>query len=175
MTVPVLEAAKFLGKKSKWRLSNLEMQKIIYLAHMMHLGSEDAPLVYGYFEAWDYGPVHPELYHYVKMFGAGPITNDLGLFDFIDSPSAGSERNALKAVLDSFPPGSGPGLVAATHWDEGAWRKLYEPEKSHIIIPNEDICEEFNARLRRVCKKKNKGSKGSKKSSSKRSKVSATD
>ena len=60
MAVSALSAGKRLGKHSGWTLSNLAMQKLLYIAHMYHLGMYDAtPLVTGHFEAWDYGPVHP--------------------------------------------------------------------------------------------------------------------
>ncbi|RWO77206.1 type II toxin-antitoxin system antitoxin SocA domain-containing protein [Mesorhizobium sp.] len=67
MTLHVLSAAKHLAKQSGWSLSNLELQKILYLAHMFYLGRTGEPLVSGHFEAWDYGPVHPDLYHRVKV------------------------------------------------------------------------------------------------------------
>ena len=91
MTVTVLEAGKQMGRYSGWKLSNLEMQKIVYLVHMFHLGRNDRPLVYGYFEAWNLGPVHPDLYHFVKGFGARPINNNSGMFDFIEDMEAGTE------------------------------------------------------------------------------------
>ena len=75
MTISVLEAAKYLGGRSRWSLSNLKMQKLIYIAHMFHLGIYKKELVHRFFEAWDYGPVHPDLYHYAKVFGADPVDN----------------------------------------------------------------------------------------------------
>ena len=63
MTTSVLTVAKRLGEQSDWSLSNLAMQKLSYIAHMVHLASFDGePLVFGNFEAWDLGPVHPQLY-----------------------------------------------------------------------------------------------------------------
>lgn len=38
MTVSVLSAAKTLAEMTDWNLSNLEMNKILYLAHMLRLG-----------------------------------------------------------------------------------------------------------------------------------------
>ena len=143
MTIPILEGAKFIGKRSGWRLSNLEMQKIIYIAHMFHLGQQGSPLVYGYFEAWDYGPVHPDLYHYVKSFGAAPINNNLGIFDFFEDLEEGKERQLLDSAVKAFPPNSGPKLVAIAHWRNGAWKKHYAPGERNIIIPNEDILQEY--------------------------------
>ena len=58
MTIDVLQAAKCLGRMSSWRFSNLELQKIIYISHMLYLGQEEKPLVEGYFQVWNYGPAH---------------------------------------------------------------------------------------------------------------------
>mgnify|MGYP006283548483 CR=1 FL=1 len=89
MTVSVLSAAKRLAARSGWTLSNLELQKILYLAHMVHLGRTDgAPLVHGLFEAWDYGPVHPDLYHRVKIFGSSPVKNIPGFNFEVQLPEA---------------------------------------------------------------------------------------
>ena len=75
MTISVFAAAKHLGKQTGWSIWNLDMQKILYIAHRYHLFKYDEPLVDGLFEAWNYGPVHPELYHYAKAFGANPVKN----------------------------------------------------------------------------------------------------
>ena len=125
MTIPVLQAAKQLCSESKWTLSNLELQKIIYITHMVYLGTHSEQLVFGDFQAWRYGPVHPELYHFLKRYGAKPINNELGIFNFFEDLSDGNEKDALNAAVDAFPAGSGPKLVAITHWEKGAWTKLY--------------------------------------------------
>ena len=73
MASSVYLAAKQLGKVSKWSLTNLEMQKLIYLAHMLHLGQEKSPLIEERFQAWHYGPVQPDLYQQLKIFGSNPV------------------------------------------------------------------------------------------------------
>ena len=39
MSIDVLQAAKYLAQKSGWDLTHLELQKMIYLAHMVFLVS----------------------------------------------------------------------------------------------------------------------------------------
>ena len=74
MTVNVLNAAAHLIERSNQSLSNLELQKLLYLAHMFYMGRYDGePLVHGEFEAWDYGPVHPTLYQRARTFGSNPV------------------------------------------------------------------------------------------------------
>lgn len=143
MTVPVLSAAKRLAERSGWTLSNLELQKILYLAHMFHLGRTGGePLVPGYFEAWDYGPVHPDLYHRAKVFGSDPVANIF--YGNVDLPE-GAERAILDEAYDSLGK-LGPGrLVNATHRKDGAWAVNYIPGVRHRPIPNSDILAEYQA------------------------------
>jgi len=140
MPISILSAAKYLAAKSGWSLSNLELQKILYLAHMFHLGRHGKPLVRETFEAWDYGPVQPALYHKAKMFGSDPVKN---IFHSIPDIPAGTEREIIDEALISLG-NAGPGrLVNATHHEGGAWYRNYLPGIRHCIIPNEDILAEY--------------------------------
>jgi len=141
MTVPVLSAARRLASRSGWTLSNLELQKLLYLAHMFYLGrTHGDPLVPGRFEAWDYGPVHPDLYHKAKIFGSDPVED---IFHANAELPPGPERDILDEAYDSLGH-AGPGqLVNATHRPGGAWDKNYLPGVRHCIIPNDDILAEY--------------------------------
>ncbi len=141
MTAPVLQAAKHLAKRSGWSLSNLQLQKILYLAHMFHLGRTGGePLVTGCFQAWDYGPVHPVLYHRAKVFGADPVEN---IFHDQASLPAGAVRDILDEAWDSLKGVTAAGLVAATHREGGAWSRHYRPRSRGVIIPDQDILAEY--------------------------------
>ena len=142
MSIYVLQAAKFMADRSGWTLSNLELQKILYIAQMFHLGRHGTSLVGGNFEAWDLGPVHPVLYHEVKRFGADPVTE-------INCPGGieeGTEKELLKEAVDELSKRTGGQLVSITHWEEGAWAKNYIPGARGRIIPTEDIIDEYRHR-----------------------------
>ena len=142
MTVSAVAAAKRLAERSGWALSNLELQKILYLAHMFHMGRNDGrPLVSGNFQAWDYGPVHPTLYHHVKVFGASPVAN---LFRGVPDVQEGTtEAQILDEALDELASATPGRLVAVTHRKGGAWERNYVPGGRNIVIPNEDILREY--------------------------------
>lgn len=140
MPVPVLASAKRLGERSGWSLSNLKMQKLLYLAHMFHLGRTGKPLVDGQFEAWDYGPVHPVLYQKVKIFGSSPVEN---IFHSVPDLGDGEEAELLDKAVEQLSDAAIGRLVAATHWDKGAWATHYRPGGRHIVIPNEAIRQEY--------------------------------
>lgn len=140
----VMNAARALGQMSGWSLSNLTMQKTLYIAQMFQLGRNLPPIFDDHFEAWDYGPVVPKLYHKLKMFGAKPVR------DILYETPLGPEDPGYQALRDayattkSFP---GSKLVAITHWDGGAWAKRYVPNKRGRVILNSDIKQEFHDRM----------------------------
>lgn len=71
MAITTRQATKLICNISGWSVSNLQLQKILYISHMYNLGvTEGDPLITDNFEAWDYGPVIPTLYHEVKGFGS---------------------------------------------------------------------------------------------------------
>lgn len=141
MTVSPLSAARHLAEISGWTLSNLQLQKMLYIAHMRHLGQTGSPLVKGHFEAWDYGPVHRDVYNVVRMFGADPVKD---VFHNVRSLKDGStERDIIESSYQRLKHVSPGGLVNATHKKSGAWYANYRPGVRGIVIPNEDVLSEY--------------------------------
>ena len=149
MELKALSAAKRMCMYSGWSITNLTLQKILYLAHMYYLGIYEKPLVDGHFQAWNYGPVHPEIYHYVKVFGASPIGN---IFRSIEDPPEGDRREMIDLAVDQLSNTKPGTLIALTHRNYGAWAKYYMLDKPYVIIPNEDIENEY----KELQKRKNK-------------------
>jgi uncharacterized phage-associated protein len=136
-------AAEYICRKSGWTVTQLALQKILYLAHMVHLGRGNGPLVSGNFEAWDYGPVHPALYQKVKAFGAKPIPNVF----WSTEPVFGSHKEILDEACDNLL-GQSPGsLVQNTHRPDGAWALHYSPIARNIVIPTSAIIDEYKKRV----------------------------
>lgn len=141
MTVNVLDAAHHMAVRSDWSLSNLKLQKLIYLSHMFYMGRQEGePLVHGSFEAWDYGPVHPELYHKVKVYGSDPVKTILAGPVL---PPESSEAAILNEAYDALGNTRAGQLVNATHKKGGAWDINYIPGARRVIIPNSDILMEY--------------------------------
>ncbi len=147
MPVSVFAAAKYIGILSDWSKTNLELQKIIYIAHMLHLGKYKSPLVQGRFQAWNLGPVHPVLYHKAKIFGDNPVENIFrGVPDLDDRQPETRTLNSTFNLVSEF---SGSRLVAITHWEHGAWASNYKPSTFGVEIPNDDIINEYERRKER--------------------------
>ena len=110
------------------------------MAHRYYLGETGNLLCDSEFEAWDYGPVLPDVYHECKVFGNKPVKHG-----FIYSRPFNEQDeewgviagayNALKDVPEWR-------LVAATHLVGGVWADVYKPGVRGIKIPNEGIAKE---------------------------------
>lgn len=145
MSIATEAAAKRACARANWQLTNLQLQKILYVAHMVTLGKLGKPLLREQFEAWDYGPVLPTLYNRAKMFGRNAV-QDIFLIDVDGHPEAVGILDSVVDRLKSWSPGQ---LVAYTHEPVGAWAKHYSVGKRGVIIPNEDISDEFRRRAGR--------------------------
>lgn len=142
--VSPLAAARHLCELSDWVLTNLELQKILYLAHMRYLGETGEPLIAGTFEAWDYGPVLPPVYEAVKVYGGNVIGNVFGGVGKIGDPDIVRALDTTYDQLKSFTAGQ---LVEETHWRNGAWAAVYKPGRRGIPIPNNLIKWEYDNRV----------------------------
>lgn len=138
--------AKYICEKGAWKVSNLQLQKLMYMSQMIYMGRHDgARLIDAEFQAWDYGPVIPELYKRVRMFGAGYIRDVF----FAARPFKPDDhrRETLDYVADGLlhlRPGE---LVDITHWKHGAWASNYVSGIRSITIPDRDIAAEYHRRI----------------------------
>ncbi len=117
MTVSIFTIAKRLCEQSDWKLSNLELQKIAYICHMFYMGEHEKhePLSGGIFQAWDYGPVDPDMYHLLKAFGSGHVQPESLEFP-ADIPKSHPGTKYLDEAVEFLPRNR---LVAITHWERG--------------------------------------------------------
>lgn len=136
-------AARRFCERSDWTLTNLELQKMLYLAHMQYMGQTNGSrLMDETFEAWDYGPVSPEVYWYVRDFGRAPIKNIFHGVETISGPIATYLDNAYDALSKR----TSSQLVGITHWKDGAWARIYRPGARGIPIPDDEILAEYRRR-----------------------------
>lgn len=139
---------KYICDRGGWKVTNLQLQKLLYMTQMLHMGrAEGERLVETDFEAWDYGPVSPALYHKVKMFGDTPVENVFREARGFTNTDA--RRKIMDEVCDKLLRKRPGELVNITHWSEGAWAKHYVPGTRGIPIPDDAIAGEYRARLKR--------------------------
>lgn len=136
MPLSALEAAKKTCQRTRWGLSNLVLQKILYLAQLRYKRDHlHQRLISASFEAWDYGPVIPEVYHQVKAFGSDPVRN---VFHSVNDEPGPFDADLFVSV-DLLARKSPAQLVALTHRSRGAWADFYRPDIKGIVIPDSAI------------------------------------
>ena len=146
----MLDEADRLGIK----LTNLALQKLLYFAHGVFLNERKQPLVSGYFEAWQYGPVHPTAYKAFKEAESGPImfraqSQDVltGQLRPIASATEPEATRVVQRVLLSYgrlPPGR---LVDVSHAKNSPWSFVVDKSRTSVAfglrIPDSVILERF--------------------------------
>lgn len=137
-------AAKYLCQISGWRISNLQLQKLLYLTDMNYTGQTGQRLLDEDFEAWDYGPVLPSLYHQCKSFGSKAVPDIFWGVSSIEGSNEAVWLNVAWQNLREQTPGQ---LVENTHWEGGAWAKHYAPGAKGVKIPTGDMIDEYRRRV----------------------------
>lgn len=146
MTVDTISAAKHLCKISNWSVTNLQLQKVLYMADMNFVGQGKGRIVPEDFEAWDYGPVLPSLYHHCKAFGSKPLRD---IFWGAEDISGTAEAKMLEVAWENLKDRAPFELVATTHSPLGAWIKKYVPGARQIKISTDDMINEYRQRRSR--------------------------
>ena len=122
-------------------LSNLKLQKLVWYCQGFFSALTNTSLFDDEFEAWEHGPVIPNLYHEFKQFERNPI--DLTISNDIESKFTEEEIEIINEVNDVFGKYSAWTLRNMTH-DEQPW---LDYEASAGLIPFRDILSYFKTRL----------------------------
>lgn len=129
-------------------LNPMQLLKLVYIAHGWSLAITDEPLIKNRIEAWDYGPVIPDLYHEVKQFGRGSISS----YDHLPFILIESELFPLiNQVIDAYGSLKAFELSALTHKLGTPWNKIKENWNNGLgkrlvrnpLIPNDEIKKHF--------------------------------
>src|ERR1700730_5601623 len=147
-----IKRALAAGKK----LTPMQLQKLLYLAHGWNLAVTGNPLIDDKFEAWEWGPVNRRLYEALRAFGAQPVDRLLHWGE--DSPFSSGEPAGVAiqemtdeegAVIDRSWRAYGDypafALSALTHEQGTPWAKTYRKGRNRAVSNNE--IQEYFIRL----------------------------
>ncbi len=133
-------------------LTNMQVQKLVYIANGFHLGFTGKPLTYDKINAWQFGPVIPCLYEALRKFGNGPVTGKLEAEDVI--PDNSFAFKVIDQVWQAYGKMSGSRLSALTHLPGSPWHKTWERDENRFgVIPVEMIADHYRERLNNVAEK----------------------
>lgn len=148
-----LELAKKDGKK----LTQMQLQKLVYFAYGWYLAITGKRLIDERVEAWGWGPVIPSIYQAFKRFGSSPITEPAAEVGFrsgkagfypIRIQSSDSEedtlaRQVVKRVWDIYGKYSASALSKMTHAPDSPWSRTPDKEIKGTDISDDLISEYF--------------------------------
>lgn len=134
-------------------VSNMKLQKLLYFAHAVYLGTQNKPLISESPEAWQFGPVFPSVYHEFKGFRADPIDCYATDFNFknleierVEPPEDTEVLALLKSVWETYGQMSAIKLSALSHVPGGPWDRVRKEANGSVSadIPNSYIQEDFS-------------------------------
>jgi uncharacterized phage-associated protein len=134
----------FLSKRDGRVVTNMQLQKLVYIAHGYSLALMEEPLINNDVHAFQYGPVYPKLYKKLSLYGSGDVRESVKSEDKIDPSS--QEFDLIEAVWDMYGKMSGAKLSTLTHMDDTPWHKIWHT-KQFAIIPNDLIKTHYQAKV----------------------------
>ncbi len=115
-------------------VTGLALQKMLYDTQKSSLCMTGKPLFSDNFEAWDLGPIIPDVYWYFCGFGSMPI--DMEYDVHIDS----ADRELIDRIIEQDHLAKPWKLAEAMQKKGGAWEKVYADGRGrYLIIPKEMI------------------------------------
>jgi len=141
-----------LAKNDNETLSQIKLQKLVYISHGFNLAIRNAPLIDEDIEAWEYGPVIISLYNEFRGFGVDPISKEAteitinDNFDFIYEVPCVSDtytKTLITTVWSKFKIYSGSNLSDLTHQIGTPWSDT----PSQSIINSDTIRNHYLAML----------------------------
>ncbi|MBC6418725.1 MAG: SocA family protein [Prochloron sp. SP5CPC1] len=112
-------------------ITNLKLQKLLYYAQGFYLALYDKPLFGEQIEAWQYGPVVPEVYHIYKQYKSNPLSQP---DDFDIDKYDTDTQELLDEVYEVYGQYTAPMLMRFTH-QEPPWKTTPLTEEiSHSLM-----------------------------------------
>ncbi len=137
-------------------LTQMQLQKLVYIANGWNLAIHGQPLTADQPQAWTYGPVYSELHRALKGFGRAPVTREIRNEDFIpgvfdDAPNtpavanlSDDERAVVERVYADYGRFHAFQLSALTHREGTPWTQVYKDGLGKFDeIPSEMIRDHF--------------------------------
>lgn len=140
-------------------VTNLALNKILFFAHADWLDTFKRRLSSLAFEAWQYGPVVPLIYHQFKHHGNQTIDSRASMLDLdtggditVPYDSLNLDLDHLHKIVSQYGHYSPSTLVQLSHIEGGAWDIVWNssPRQNFgMVIPDSLISETIRSRTPR--------------------------
>lgn len=146
----VLDVARYIinySNEKGYGVSNLRLQKLLYFVQAYYLAFTDShePCFSDVIEAWEFGPVVPQVYHEFKCYGSGNIPTINSYFDYdenaiwsikripyVSNVIPENDKKIIQGVVEQFSNYSTSALVELTH-KQKPWRSVYDRSQKNEI------------------------------------------
>lgn len=119
--VTVAKYVIFRCHKDEYTISNLKLQKLLYFVQAEFLVDKNEPCFGEKIEAWDFGPVVPEVYQRFKIYGSANIPFFEGIVSFSISEK---DKRIIDEIIKECAKYSAASLVEITH-NQSPWKEAY--------------------------------------------------
>jgi uncharacterized phage-associated protein len=138
-----------------FELTNLRLNKLLYLIHGWGLTSRRDGLIRNHFLAWMHGPVVRPVYDTFKAYGEKKITEPATYLDYLSGENrpvayddiSAADTEIIERVFASYDRYTTGQLVDLTHVKGGPWEVIYsawaKDNKLNLRIPNDLIRAHF--------------------------------
>lgn len=142
-------------------LTQMQLQKLVYIAHGWCLELIDRPLTEDKIEAWQYGPVYEDLWEALRRYGRDPVNEPIKVGDYgwnFLGPDAdkvaiaeldNDERALIEKVFESYGKYQAFKLSALTHKPGTPWSEVYGDGRGHRQPIDNQLIRQHFATLRR--------------------------
>ncbi|MCF6305055.1 MAG: DUF4065 domain-containing protein [Rhodobacteraceae bacterium] len=147
-----IKKAKAEGKL----LTQMQLQKLVYIAHGWGLAINGEPLTSDAPCAWDYGPVYPELWQSLRGYGRSAVNKmikygdyDCNIFsdnadDIAVAELSQPESDLVDKIYELYGHFHAFQLSALTHQEGTPWYRVFvENNSKKGVITNNDIKDHF--------------------------------
>ena len=134
-----------LARRSEKSLTNMQLQKLVYIAHGYSLAKLGKPLFHNNIHAFEWGPVIPNLYKTLRHYGAGEVKDYIST-DASPISEDSPEMEIIKEVWQDYGDFSGLQLSDLTHRKGTPWSETWRTNQFGVIA-DELIAEHYRQDL----------------------------
>lgn len=136
---------KLAKEKNDGALTPMQLIKLVYIAHGWMLGLYNKSLIKDEVQAWQYGPVIPQLYDAVRSYRGKPVIEPI---DIEDEELSDDAKDITKKTFKIYGRMNGLALSRLTHTAGSPWHQVYKPGTFGESIPDDLIADYYARRVR---------------------------
>lgn len=134
------------GMQEKLPVTQMKLQKMVFFAHGVYMALNNGdPLIQEEFQAWQFGPVIPNIYYEYKTFGNQPIICD-SKYSSDENKNLQDDELAMRAIDYTWQVTKNLSAYTLSNWTHikgSPWEVTYVPGFSSIPIDNILIAKYF--------------------------------